>query len=76
MRVTRVASGRSSRATWTDNRARRATNAAAAIAAKLREKEIFVRHFNAPRVNQHLRISIGTDAECDTLVDALKGIVA
>ncbi|WP_321959890.1 histidinol-phosphate transaminase [Paraburkholderia sp. J7] len=49
---------------------------AAAIAAKLREKEIFVRHFNAPRVNQHLRISIGTDAECDTLVDALKAIVA
>ena len=49
---------------------------AAAIAAKLREKEIFVRHFNAPRINQHLRISIGTDAECDTLVDALKTIVA
>ncbi|MCP3714439.1 histidinol-phosphate transaminase [Paraburkholderia sp. CNPSo 3281] len=49
---------------------------AAAIAAKLREKEIFVRHFNAPRVNQHLRISIGTDAECDTLVGALKAIVA
>ncbi|MEM5325733.1 histidinol-phosphate transaminase [Paraburkholderia sp. JHI2823] len=49
---------------------------ASAIAARLREKEIFVRHFNAPRVNQHLRISIGTDAECDTLVDALKGIVA
>ncbi|MCP3722228.1 histidinol-phosphate transaminase [Paraburkholderia sp. CNPSo 3272] len=49
---------------------------AAAIAAKLREKEIFVRHFNAPRVNHHLRISIGTDAECDTLIDALKAIVA
>ncbi|QGZ60496.1 histidinol-phosphate transaminase [Paraburkholderia acidisoli] len=48
---------------------------AAAISAKLREQEIFVRHFNAPRVNQHLRISIGTDAECDTLVAALKGIV-
>ncbi|MBB2927383.1 histidinol-phosphate transaminase [Paraburkholderia silvatlantica] len=48
---------------------------AAAIAARLREKEIFVRHFNAPRVNQYLRISIGTDAECDTLVDALKAIV-
>lgn len=48
---------------------------AAAIAAKLREQEIFVRHFNAPRVNQHLRISVGTDAECETLVQALKGIV-
>lgn len=48
---------------------------AAQLAAKLREKEIFVRHFNAPRVNQHLRISIGTDDECDTLVGALKAIV-
>ncbi|HKT99145.1 MAG TPA: histidinol-phosphate transaminase [Paraburkholderia sp.] len=48
---------------------------AADISAKLREKEIFVRHFNAPRVNQHLRISIGTDDECHTLVEALKAIV-
>ncbi|QBQ95955.1 histidinol-phosphate transaminase [Paraburkholderia pallida] len=48
---------------------------AAQLAAKLREKEIFVRHFNAPRVNQHLRISIGTDDECATLVEALKVIV-
>ncbi|WP_028201848.1 histidinol-phosphate transaminase [Paraburkholderia nodosa] len=56
--------------------ARHPEHGAAAIAAKLREKEIFVRHFNAPRVNQHLRISIGTDAECDTLVHALKAIVA
>lgn len=55
--------------------ARHPSHDAAAISAKLREQEIFVRHFNAPRVNQHLRISIGTDAECDTLVAALKGIV-
>jgi histidinol-phosphate aminotransferase len=48
---------------------------AAQISAKLREKEIFVRYFNAPRVNQHLRISIGTDDECDTLIEALKTIV-
>lgn len=49
---------------------------AAEISAQLRAQEIFVRHFNAPRINQHLRISIGTDAECDTLVAALKAIVA
>jgi len=55
--------------------ARHPSHDAAAISAKLREQEIFVRHFNAPRVNQHLRISIGTDAECETLVAALKGIV-
>ncbi|WP_321785559.1 histidinol-phosphate transaminase [Paraburkholderia sp. J94] len=49
---------------------------AAGIAAKLREKEIFVRHFKLPRIDQHLRISVGTDAECDTLIEALKSIVA
>ncbi|MGF6726162.1 histidinol-phosphate aminotransferase [Paraburkholderia sp. GAS41] len=47
---------------------------AATLAARLRDKEIFVRHFKAPRVDQHLRISIGTDAECDTLLDALRDV--
>ncbi|MFX1763130.1 histidinol-phosphate transaminase [Paraburkholderia sp. A1RI-2L] len=55
--------------------ARHPAHDAAQISAKLREKEIFVRHFNAPRVNQHLRISIGTDDECNALIDALKSIV-
>ena len=48
---------------------------AATLAKQLREKEIFVRHFRLPRIDQHLRISIGTDAECDTLLDALKDIL-
>jgi histidinol-phosphate aminotransferase len=56
--------------------ARHERHDAAALAARLREKEIFVRHFNAPRIDQHLRISIGTDAECDALLDALKRILA
>jgi histidinol-phosphate aminotransferase len=55
--------------------ARHPDHDAAAISARLREQEIFVRHFNAPRVNQHLRITVGTDAECDTLVAALDEIV-
>lgn len=52
--------------------ARHEDHDAATLAARLRDKEIFVRHFKAPRVDQHLRISIGTDAECDTLLEALK----
>jgi histidinol-phosphate aminotransferase len=48
---------------------------AATLAARLRDKEIFVRHFKAPRVDQHLRISIGTEAECDTLLQALQDIL-
>jgi histidinol-phosphate aminotransferase len=47
---------------------------AATLVLRLREKEIFVRHFKAPRIDQHLRISVGTDAECDILLDALREI--
>jgi histidinol-phosphate aminotransferase len=48
---------------------------AATLAARLREREIFVRHFRMPRIDQHLRISIGTDAECDTLLAALRELL-
>ena len=47
----------------------------AAIAAALRERAILVRHFKQPRIDQFLRISIGTDEECAALVDALKVII-
>ncbi|ARP87193.1 histidinol-phosphate transaminase [Bordetella genomosp. 9] len=49
---------------------------AAALAAALRERGIIVRHFSHPRIAQFLRISIGTAAECDTLVHALRTILA
>ncbi|BAN21993.1 histidinol-phosphate transaminase [Caballeronia insecticola] len=48
---------------------------AATLAAALKAKEIFVRHFRLPRIDQHLRISIGTPAECDTLVAALTELI-
>ncbi len=47
---------------------------AATLALRLRERDIFVRHFKAPRIDQHLRISVGTDAECDILLAALRDI--
>ncbi|MBP1204371.1 histidinol-phosphate aminotransferase [Duganella sp. 1411] len=47
----------------------------AGIAAALRERAILVRHFKQARIDQFLRISIGTDAECAALIDALKAIV-
>jgi histidinol-phosphate aminotransferase len=46
------------------------------LAPALKAKEIFVRHFRLPRIDQHLRISIGTDAECDALLDALRSLPA
>ena len=49
---------------------------AAKLAAELRQRKVIVRHFKLPRIDQHLRISIGTDAQCQALVDALKEIIA
>lgn len=47
----------------------------AALARQLREERILVRHFAAPRIDQYLRISIGTDDQCERLVEVLAGIV-
>ncbi len=48
----------------------------AALAAKLRERSIIVRHFRNPsRIAPYLRITIGTDEQCAGLVDALREIV-
>src|SRR5690606_9320233 len=48
---------------------------AAGLAQALRERAVLVRHFRQPRIEQFLRISIGTDAECDTLLGALDEIL-
>ncbi|MCQ2082672.1 MAG: aminotransferase class I/II-fold pyridoxal phosphate-dependent enzyme [Lachnospiraceae bacterium] len=41
----------------------------------LREKNIFVRHWNKPRIGEYLRISIGTDDEMKKLIEALEEIL-
>ncbi len=45
---------------------------ASELAQRLRARSILVRHFKQPRIDQFLRISVGTDAECARLVDALR----
>lgn len=45
------------------------------IAAGLRAKGVLVRHFTLPRIDQHLRISIGTPEQCGVLVEALREIL-
>ncbi len=42
---------------------------------KLRERKILVRWFAAPAVRDYLRITIGTDAEADALLRAVKAIL-
>lgn len=45
------------------------------IFESLRERGILVRHFNKPRIDNYLRISIGTDKEMDFLIENLKEII-
>ena len=49
---------------------------AAALAARLREKGLLVRHFKLPRIEQYLRISVGTPLQCEALVGALRVLLA
>ena len=49
---------------------------AAWLFAKLRERNIFVRYFPKPRIDNYLRITVGTDAEMKKLGDALAEILS
>lgn len=42
---------------------------------KLKEKKIYVRYWNKARINNRLRITIGTDEQMQQLIEALKEIV-
>lgn len=44
-------------------------------ALALRQRGIIVRHFKLPRIEQFLRITVGTDEQCAALVAALREIV-
>ena len=55
--------------------ARHPQHDAAQLAAGLRARSVIVRHFNAPRISQYLRISIGNPAECAALVEGLRTLV-
>ncbi len=50
-------------------------NTAESIASKLREMKILVRHFRSERISEHLRISVGSEKECQALVAALSDIL-
>ncbi|HKQ26879.1 MAG TPA: histidinol-phosphate transaminase [Burkholderiales bacterium] len=46
-----------------------------ALTARLRERSILVRHFRKPaRIDQFMRITVGTDEQCDVLLGALRAI--
>jgi histidinol-phosphate aminotransferase len=51
--------------------ARHPAHDAATLAAGLRAHGVLVRHFKQPRIDQYLRISVGTPQQCDALLQAL-----
>jgi histidinol-phosphate aminotransferase len=56
--------------------ARHANRDGAELTAALRERSIIVRHFKNPaRIAPFMRITIGTDAQCQQLVSALREIL-
>ena len=46
------------------------------IFEELKKRDIFVRYWNKPRIDNYLRITVGTDAEMETLTAALTEILA
>lgn len=54
--------------------ARHKTKSGESLAQGLREQGIIVRHFNKPRIEQFLRITIGTPEQNDALIKGLKSL--
>ncbi len=42
---------------------------------ELKKKNIYVRYFNRPKIDNYLRITIGTDEQMNKLFAALKEII-
>jgi histidinol-phosphate aminotransferase len=55
--------------------ARHPSQDAAGLTAALRQRAIIVRHFRQPRIEQFLRITVGTDEQCGILLEALAEII-
>ena len=53
-----------------------ASKSAECIFTELRKRNIVIRYFNAPRIDNFVRISIGTDEQMQACISALKEIVS
>lgn len=49
--------------------------AARDICEYLKTKDIYVRHFSKPRIDNRLRITVGTEEEINRLLEALSGLI-
>ena len=55
--------------------ARHPNHRGATLAARLREHGVLVRHFHKPRIEDFLRITVGTEDECGRLIDVLRRLL-
>ncbi|OAF12942.1 histidinol-phosphate transaminase [Bradyrhizobium centrolobii] len=55
--------------------ARHRSHGGADLAAALRQRGVLVRHFRKPRIEDFLRITVGTEEECGRLIGVLRGLI-
>jgi histidinol-phosphate aminotransferase len=54
--------------------ARHPRHRGADLFARLRERGVLVRHFRKPRIEDFLRITVGTNEQCSRLIEVLRGL--
>jgi histidinol-phosphate aminotransferase len=55
--------------------ARHRTEPGASLAAALRDRGVLVRHFRSERIEDYLRITVGTPAACERLIGVLRSVL-
>jgi histidinol-phosphate aminotransferase len=55
--------------------ARHPGRAGAQLAAQLRERGVLVRHFQKPRIQDFLRITVGTEDQCSRLITVARSLI-
>jgi histidinol-phosphate aminotransferase len=55
--------------------ARHQSHSGAHLAAELRQRGVLVRHFQKPRIQDFLRITVGTEDQCSRLTAELRGLI-
>ncbi len=54
--------------------ARHRSHSGADLAARLRKRGVLVRHFRKTRIEDFLRITVGTEEQCSRLIELLRGL--
>ena len=55
--------------------ARHRSRSGADLAARLRERGVLVRHFKKPRIEDFLRITVGTEDQCSRLIAVVRSLI-